>query len=578
MKIFMMKDRRIHFSLNNRNSILLLIFVSALIVKLLIFFLVTDPIIFNKYPYFAERIAQGKDIGERLLDISPFYLFVNLMSYYIYGTNWEALVIFQIILGSLNCALVYLIGEKIFGKVIGVIAALFLILYHNLTIIDLTLEPESLLIFLNSLTILVLINFQESDRSKYRYWFALVAGMLIGLSVITKPNSLLFLIGALIWLLFTEKNIAGKLKSTALLLAGVFIFVAPVTARNYLKFNDVVMTTADGGKVFFHGNGPGANGMGRADLPFQGFTEEGMDDPDSAHALFRKTARAISGLPLKPSECSKFWFGNTLDYIKSNPAQWLSLELKKFYLFWNKYEVHDIDSNYKNYKTLSKMPLMNYGVISVLGILGMLLSLKYFRRAFLLYWMVFIYLGTTMIFFASSRYRIPAAPCMAVFAAFAVVYFFNLLKDKDYKKSGIFLSGLLVLGLLTSLPYRHEIAGYDQWQNATRLHYSMGANLFFKKGMYEKAIEELKITTALAPDFAPAYNLMGKSYAVLNHFEQAEINFRNVIKLAPELPEGYLNLGLLYRLKGDETKADYFLEKALSLNPDNEKIRRYIGK
>ena len=97
---------------------------SALVVKFLIFFLVTDPIIFNKYPYFAQKIIQGKDIGERLLDISPFYLFVNMFSYYIYGINWEALVIVQIIIGSLNCVLVFLIGEKLFGKLTGIIAAL----------------------------------------------------------------------------------------------------------------------------------------------------------------------------------------------------------------------------------------------------------------------------------------------------------------------------------------------------------------------------------------------------------------------------------------------------------------------
>ena len=77
---------------------------------------------------------------------------------------------------------------------------------------------------------------------------------------------------------------------------------------------------------------------------------------------------------------------------------------------------------------------------------------------------------------------------------------------------------------------------------------------FFQKGMYEKAIEELKITIAMEPDFVPAYNLLGKSYAIVNDFDQAEISFRNVISLAPELEEGYLNLGLLYRLKGDEAQ------------------------
>lgn len=551
---------------------------SALVVKFLIFFLVTDPIIFNKYPYFAQKIIQGKDIGERLLDISPFYLFVNMFSYYIYGINWEALVIVQIIIGSLNCVLVFLIGEKLFGRLTGIIAALLLILYANITIIDLTLEPESILIFINSLIIVSLIKARESSQSRNNYFFWLAAGLLIGLSIITKPNSLLVLAGVLIWMWFVAKDIKLKLKSSAILLLGVAIFVVPVTARNYLKFNDFVLTTADGGKVFFHGNGPGANGMGRADLPQQGLMEEARSDPDSAHALFRETARAVSGRPLKPSECSNFWFDYTFNFIKSEPARWLSLELKKFYLFWNKYEVHDIDSNYKNYITLSKMPLINFGVISVLGILGMLLSLKYYRKTFLLYWIVIIYLATTLVFFVSSRYRAPAAPFLVIFAAYAITYFFGLFKEKKFKETGILLLIIVALGLSTNIPYRKEIAGYDKWQNATRLHYVLGANAFFQKGMYGKAIEELKITIAMEPDFVPAYNLLGKSYAILNNFEQAEINFRDVIRLAPALDEGYLNLGLLYRLEGNESRANYYLEKALAINPNNEKIKKHLDK
>jgi len=71
---------------------------------------------------------------------------------------------------------------------------------------------------------------------------------------------------------------------------------------------------------------------------------------------------------------------------------------------------------------------------------------------------------------------------------------------------------------------------------------------------------------------------LGKSYAILNNYNQAEINFRHVIRLAPVLDEGYLNLGLLYRLKGNEPQAKYYLKKALSVNPDNEKTRKYLDK
>ena len=560
----------------NRNLVILTIFLSALIIKFLFFFFVTDPIIFYKYPYFAELIAQGKDIGERLLDISPFYLFINLLTYYIYGSNWEALVIIQIIIGSLNCVFVYLIGEKIFSRKTGIIAAILIMLYGNLTIIDLTLEPEAILIFLNSLFILTLIKAGETTNLKYQNLLWFISGLIIGLAIITKPNTLLVLVGVLIWLWFIKKPGVFRFKSALLLLAGVIIFVAPITIRNYVKFSDLVLVTADSGKVFFHGNGPGANGMGRADLPHQGFIEESMSEPDPAHTMFRKTARAISNLPLKPSECSNFWFTTTLTFIKSNIPQWLFLELKKFYLFWNNYEVHDLDTNYKYYLTLGKTPLISFSIISIFGIFGMLLSLKHFRQSFLLYLIVFAYLATVLIFFSSSRYRIPAAPFLAIFAAYGINYLLTLFKEKKIKEIGVLLSIILILVLSTTIPFRREITKYDLWQKATRIHYSLGGNMLFKKGMYEKAIEELKLSIALAPNFVPAYNLLGKSYAILNNYQEAQINFQKVVDLAPELEEGYLNLGILYLIKGNNTKAYMYFEKAFSINPANEKTKKHM--
>jgi len=561
----------------HRHIIILIIFLSALVVKFLVFYLITDPIIFVKYPHFAQQIAAGKNIGERLLDLSPFYLLINRLSFYIYAQNWEALVILQIIIGSLNCIVVYLIGEKIFGRKTGFLAAILLLLYGNLTLIDLTLEPEAILIFLNSLLILLLINIEESN-SHLKSWLWLSAGLLTGLSVITKPNSLLVLIGILIWICFIRREKLSRFRSTFLLLIGVIIAVAPVTARNFLIFHDFVLVTADGGKVFYHGNGPEANGMERADLPHQGFIEESSDEPDYAHTLFRKTARAISGKDLKPSACSAFWVGQTLAHIRSDFPAWLYLELKKFGLFWHSYEVHDIDSNYKYYVTLKKFPLLNFGIIAVLGILGIVLSRKKFRDAFLLYWMILTYLSTVLVFFASSRYRIPAAPFLAVFSAFFMTYAASLWKEKKIRTLLIIFSIFIALSIAIHLPWQNELARFDRWQKATRIHYILGGKFLYNKGLYLQSIAELQKAIDLEPNFVPAYNLMGKCYALTNNYHLAEKYFQKVIELSPQIDEGYINLGLLYGLTGNDSKARLYLEKALAINPQNEKTRIRLQK
>jgi 4-amino-4-deoxy-L-arabinose transferase-like glycosyltransferase len=110
--------------------------------------------------HFAQRISEGFDIGERILDLSPLYLYINLFIYKIYGKNWEVLAVLQIFLGSLNCLLIYFIGEKILGRAVGLIAAFVLLLYGNLTVVELTLEPESCVLLFNSLLVLILIQNQ----------------------------------------------------------------------------------------------------------------------------------------------------------------------------------------------------------------------------------------------------------------------------------------------------------------------------------------------------------------------------------------------------------------------------------
>jgi tetratricopeptide (TPR) repeat protein len=68
------------------------------------------------------------------------------------------------------------------------------------------------------------------------------------------------------------------------------------------------------------------------------------------------------------------------------------------------------------------------------------------------------------------------------------------------------------------------------------------------------------------------------SYSILNDYEQAEKCFQKVIKLSPQIDQGYLNLGLLYKLKGEPEKALPLFERAFSLNPENPKTKEHLQK
>jgi len=573
-----MTQRNLFRFLENKPLTLLAIFTFAFLVKILIFSLVTEPIIFYKYPFFAERIGNGLDIGERILDLSPFYLYANVLLFKIYGKNWEVMALLQIFLGSLNCLFIYLIGEKLFSRTVGFVTAIILLLYGNLTLIELTLEPESFVLFFNSLLILFLLQSQAQTAAGKGLWRWLVAGLLLGLATITKPNALLFLPLAALWNWWESPSYRFRIQSTLLLLIGVTVLVSPITLRNYFQFKDFILVTADSGKVFYHGNGPGSTGMERADLPDQGFTEEGHTEPDYAHTLFRKVARNLTGRNLTPSECARFWFNYTLDHIRAHRFSAFTLEIKKFFFFWANYEVQDLDSIYKYYRTIQNWPLLPFGFLSSLGILGMGLALKRFRQVFLLYSMVGVYLFSVLVFFAASRYRLPAVPFLATFAAYALVSIFSQWREKQFKKLLIYSGMACVLLAGTYFTFRSEVETLDRWQVATRIHYTLGGNRLMQKGLYREAVQEFEKAIAWQPDFAPAYNRLGMSYALLNNYEQAEINFKKVIELSPGIDQGYLNLGLLYELKGEPVKAIPLLEKAFSLNPENPKTKAHLQK
>lgn len=558
------------FATKNRYALLSAVFLAALSLKLLIL-AVSDHTLFYKYPFFAERLGSGQGIGERILDLSPFYLYASLLYFKIFGSHWEGMAVFQILLGSLNCVLIYLIGEKMFSRTAGLLAALLLILYGNLTLFEITLEPEAFLLVINSLLLLALLS---ADRP----WKWLLSGGLLGLAVITKPNSLLFLPFAILWIWRQPPPGRVRVQATLCLLLGTFVLVSPITLRNYVQFHDLVLVTADGGKVFYHGNGPDATGMERADLPDQFFNEQSAGEPDHSHALFREVARNITGRPLKASECSNFWIKQTLDHIRLHPLEALALEGKKFIYFWQNYEVHEIDPAYKNYRLIRQWPFLTFGLFSAFGIMGMVLLLPRSRHALLLYAMVAIYLVSSMIFFPVSRYRLPATPFLALFAAWALVKFRSLQQERRNKTLLGCIAITLALFAGTLLLLRPEVVALDRRQTATRIHYSMGGDYFFQKGLYREAAAEYQKAIELAPDFVPAYNALGMMWANLGDLAQAEESFRKVIELSPDSDQGYLNLGILYENTEKSGAAISLLQKAYALNPGNSKTRAHLQK
>jgi tetratricopeptide (TPR) repeat protein len=548
-----------------------------------LFFLIylDEPTLFAKYPFFAERLAEGKDIGARLVDLSPFYLYFMTALKKVFDIDWTYVKFIQSFIGALNGLLVFAVGRRVSRQEVGFLAGLMYALYGNLIILESTLEPTVFVLSFNLLAVYSLLRCRENgDPLRQARGWPLLAGLFVGLSIITKPNFLLFLPVGAVWLLASVGQTVGfqrRLANTLCFFTALLVVVIPVTVRNYVKLHDFVLVTADAGKVFFHGNGRGATALQGTGLPDEGFAEEGADEPDYAHVMYRKTASKLIGRVLSPSESSKFWIRRALDDIISDPVAYMKLEVKKLFYFFNDYEMHYIASAYKEYKASIAFPFIRYGVIASLGLLGMLLAFKDFKTYFLLYAVVFVYLFSGMLFLVQSRYRTPAVPYLCLFAGYAIYALKEMVVSKRFKTAAVVLVFLGLFFFLTRFFFTDEIVKVDRWQQATKIHYQMGAEPLFKSRKYQQAISELDQCIAIEPSFSPAYNLRGKSYAVLGRYGEALTDFNKVMSLSPNLANGYKNAGFLYLLQGDSQKARSYLIKALSLDPHDAKVQEVLA-
>ncbi len=562
---------------------LLTVFVPAIVIRLLFLATLDTDFLFYKYPYFAEKLAAGESIGNRLADLSPFYLYFLTLFRWLTPFDWASLKVIQALVGALNCWLTAALGRQVSGsRVVGIGAGLLLAAHGNLIILETTLEPTVFVICFNLLALYCL--YRHADRIKnsadtQSYRWLLFSALFTGLAIITKPSFLLFIPLACLWLALQPgpgKTILKTAVTLTLFCTVAFSIVFTITLRNYLLLDDVILVTADAGKVFFHGNSKDATVVEWAGLPDQGFIEENAEEPDYAHAAFRQAASKRTGRELSPSESSKFWTQKTLDDIAADPGRYFQRQWDKLLFFLSGYELHYIASAYKEYKASLEYPFIKISWIIAPAFIGMLLAAGQITRLLPLYGMILLYLASGLIYVVQSRYRIPAVPYLSLFAAFACQRLFQLLRLRRFVTLGAALGGIVIVFLLSNALLTERIRTIEKWYQATKIHYELDARVKFRTGHYASAIEAASRALALEPNFAPAYNLRGKSHAILVEYRAAIEDFSMVIRLRPKHAEGYRNLGFTHLIKKETADAIVHLEKALALNPGDKQVQNTL--
>ena len=499
----------------------------------------------------AQSIAQGNWIGDQVFFRAPFYPYFLGTVYKLFGHNYFIPRLIQHLIGSLSVILIYFLARKLFNRKVAILSVILSSIYGVLIYYEDELLLDFLLTFFGVLLIL-LLHRTEDNPGKSKFF---LAGLVTSLFAITRPNILVFIPFVLVWILLLLKiELKRKIVFSLFFLIGLFVLILPITVRNYLVGKDLVLISSQGGINFYIGNNPQADGTS-AFLPPYG------DDWEYQDAVY-EVQRSIGKIP-RPSEVSDHYLKKGIDFIIHSPRKFLSLFLKKTYLFWNSFEISNNQDIYffRQYSSLIRILPVGFWIIGPLSLVGILLSLKSWKKYFLVLTFVLSYSFSVLLFFVNSRFRLPVLPFLIVFSSFALIQLFEYLKGSSFKK--LFLS--MALLVLFFFFYNSNLYHLDK-TNFAQSYFSLG-NLFLKKGNLQDAEEKYVLALKENPLLQRAHLNLGNIYFHQKDYSLAEKEFLEELKANPRQEKAHNNLSVLYRIRGDDLKAISLAKYALEIKP-----------
>jgi tetratricopeptide (TPR) repeat protein len=99
--------------------------------------------------------------------------------------------------------------------------------------------------------------------------------------------------------------------------------------------------------------------------------------------------------------------------------------------------------------------------------------------------------------------------------------------------------------------------------------YSLRGLVYYDKGQYQRAMEDLNKSIALYPNNSPDYIWRGRIYNLRGEYDRAIEDFNKAIAINQNDEHAYWGRGESYRLKGDLDKALVEFNKVIAINPNS---------
>jgi 4-amino-4-deoxy-L-arabinose transferase-like glycosyltransferase len=328
-----------------------------------------------------------------------------------------ARLIQTVLVGLMQPLLAYLIGRRVFGEVVGLVAAALTAVYTYFVYYAATLmtEPFYICAILASLYLGMLIVDQASElrlssNSGRVFRFSLGLGLALGIAILLRQLFLFFIPFLFLWIWYAcrQKRAPAPIPLLLLSMVVVAIMILPVTIYNYVRFDRLVLLNTNAGYAFYWANHPIYGTHYLSLLP---------PEMGSYVSLVPENLRGLNEAALD-QELLKLGIQTVLE----DPIRFALLSLSRipaYFMFWPSPDSSTI-SNISRVSSFGWLwPFMLYG--SLLAVFRHLpkSKLAFSSPIFLLLFFAVFYSAIHLLSWALIRYRLPVDAVMLVFAGLA---------------------------------------------------------------------------------------------------------------------------------------------------------------
>ncbi len=369
-----------------------------------------------RYDILSDRILNGNhDLDFIAFIIAPLYPYTTAVVKYIFSAHWMfGLQSFQFILVSISAIYVFLLADRLFKtSFISWLSTFIYILYPFTLYYNFTFTQETTFQCYFIITVYYLISyFQKTDR------FSLaLSAVFFSLSYLTKSHILLFAPFIALLILIHSQGVM-KRWTNVILFTGLCLLFSLPGGLNNLDKHEVYTFSSFGTSTFFH------NGNSSYYYEYL-FNPPEENRHDYLYYIFGEDFEfpgygQINKLPHK--EKSSLHRELALNWIKSNPSDFLKLKAFNFYAFFRP------GLNKLHYS----FPMWLLGLICslpiyILAYYGIFISFRENKKAHL--WILFL-MTTVLLFFiifmAQNRFRtITLDAFYIIYASYSVHYFLS---------------------------------------------------------------------------------------------------------------------------------------------------------